>query len=209
LLLSILERTGMTPLEFVHDVLCAPFAKSWLELTLNHGLLLEAHGQDLLLELSPDLVPRPRFYYRDFEGLQLDWELRRRLGKRMPQDLSGQWCWRESYDSLGEHRYCELTWFKWRISLVQYLHFVLYQTETALRAWQREGRVGGASIEQDELTMLFSRCLFDGLERMFGRSAGAAYNIYRSLNRFLLLLAKLRRARLRQLDNYTADGSAA
>ena len=194
LLLSILERTGMTPLEFVHDMLCRPFAKLWVELAMNHGLLLEAHGQDLLMELSADLVPRGCFYYRDFEGLQIDWELRHRLGKCTPLELSGQWRWREAYDSLGNHRYAALTWFKWSVSLSQYLHFVLHQTETALRAWQREARIGGASIEQDETTMLFSLCLFDELRRMFG-PVGAPYNVYRSLNRFLLLLAGLRRAR--------------
>lgn len=200
LLLSILERTGATPLEFMHDVLCAPFAKLWLELAMKHGLLVEAHGQDLLLELSTDLVPRGRFYYRDFEGLQLDWELRRHLGKRMPVALAGQWCWRESYDSWGDYRYGQSTWFKWRISLLQYLHFVLHQTETALRTWQRERRIGGAPIAQDEITMLFSRCMFDGVARMFDQSVGPPYNIYRSLNRFLLLLARLRRALLRDVQ---------
>jgi hypothetical protein len=203
LLLSILERTGMTPLQFMHDILCKPFAKLWLELSLNHGLLLEAHGQDLLLELSNDLVPQGRFYYRDFEGLQLDWELRRRLGKRTPVELAGQWCWREAYDTLGNHRYADLIWFKWSVSLVQYLHLVLHQTETALRSWQHEGRIGGVAIAQDDITMLFSHCLFDALRQMFGDidglGAGAPYNVYRSPNRFLLLLAKLRRARLNDL----------
>ncbi|WP_116810786.1 hypothetical protein [Steroidobacter cummioxidans] len=201
LLLSILERTGMTPVEFMHDVLCAPFARLWLELTMKHGLLLEAHGQDLLLELSPDLIPRGRFYYRDFEGLQLDWELRRHVRKRAPVGLTGQWCWHEAYDSWGEHRYCQSTWFKWRISLVQYLHFVLHQTETMLRTWQRERRIGGESIEQDEITMLFSRCLFDAVARMFGQSVGVPYNIYRFLNRFLLMLARLRRTMLRDVQS--------
>lgn len=202
LLLSILDRTGANPLELVHDVLCEPFATLWLDLVLKHGLLPEAHGQDLLLELSSDLVPRGRFYYRDFEGMQVDWELRSHLGKRMPLDLSGQWCWREAYNTLGNLRYADLVWFKWRISLLQYLHFVLYQTETALRGWQREGRIGGAAIEQDEITMLFSRCLFAALGRMLGRYPGlrieSPYNVYRSLNPFLILLAKLRRAMLRE-----------
>ncbi|MFC4311364.1 ferric iron reductase [Steroidobacter flavus] len=216
LLLSMLERTDMQPLEFVHDLLCAPFAKLWLELALDHGLMLEAHGQDLLMALSDDSMPRGCFYYRDFEGLQVDWELRRCLGKRMPVSLAGQWCWHESYETLGAHRYADQLWFKWRISLTQYLHFVLHQTETALRAWREEGRIGGASIEPDEITLLFSRCLFDELRRMFGPVAAAGsdvpYNIYRSLNRFLLLLTKLRRARLqelRRLDDYSGDLTAA
>ena len=84
LLLTILERTGMPPLQFVHDVLCKPFAQLWLELSMNSGWILESHGQDLLLELSPELTFQGRFYYRDFEGLQVDWELRRWLGRARP-----------------------------------------------------------------------------------------------------------------------------
>src|SRR5687768_15969998 len=52
LLLTILERTGMPPLQCGHEVLCKPFAQLWLELSMNFGWILEAHGQDLLLELS-------------------------------------------------------------------------------------------------------------------------------------------------------------
>jgi hypothetical protein len=193
LLLTILERTGMTPMQFLHDVLCRPFARLWLDLTLNHGLVIEAHGQDLLLVLSPGLVPQRRFYYRDFEGLQVDWELRRHLGKPPPPMLAGQWCWHDAYDTWGDHRYAHLAWYKWRVSLTQYMSLVLQQVETALREWHRSGRLGGVPPAVDEATSMFSQCLFETLEQMFGVRTGQHYNVHRSLNRFLILLAGLRR----------------
>lgn len=193
LLLTILRRTGMTPMQFLHDVLCRPFARLWLDLTLNHGLLLEAHGQDLLLVLSPDLAPQGRFYYRDFEGLQVDWELRRQVGKPTPPMLAGQWCWHAAYDSWGNHRYADQLWFKWNISLTQYLTLVLKQTEAALRDWHGAGRLGGVPPQPDEASLVFSEYLFEALEQMFGIQAGPRYNVHHSLNRFLILLAKVRR----------------
>jgi hypothetical protein len=197
LLLTILERTGMSPLHFVNDVLCQPFAKLWLELSMNFGLLLEAHAQDLLLGLSPELVFQGQFYYRDFEGLQVDWELRRRFGGPAPA-MPNDWAWREAYTTWGNYRHAESLWYKWHISLIDYLHFVLHETECSLREWHQRGLIGGAVCGQDEVTMIFSRHLFAAVEQMFGVSIGPPYNVYRSANRFLILLAKLRRQVLAQ-----------
>lgn len=196
LLLTILERTGMPPLQFVHDVLCKPFAQLWLELSMNFGWLLEAHGQDLLLELSPELIFQGRFYYRDFEGLQVDWELRRRLGRAAPPSMPHAWEWRDAYDSWGNYPYCSLLWYKWRISLFQYLRFVLRETESSLREWQRRGLIGGPVCAEGEVTAIFSGYLFAALEQMYNVRVGPPYDIYRFLNRFLLLLSKLRRQAL-------------
>lgn len=196
LLLTILERTGTSPLQFVHEVLCKPFARLWLELSMSFGWILEAHGQDLLLELSPELKFQGRFYYRDFEGLQVDWELRRRLGRAAPPGMPHAWEWRDAYDSLGNYPYCSLLWYKWRTSLFQYLHFVLHETEASLREWRQRGLIGGPACAEDEVTEIFSGCLFAALEQMFNVRVGPPYDVYRFLNRFLLLLTKLRRQAL-------------
>jgi hypothetical protein len=196
LLLTILERTGMPPLQFVHDVLCKPFAQLWLELSMNFGWILEAHGQDLLLELSPELDFQGRFHYRDFEGLQVDWQLRRWLGRATPPGMPHAWEWHDAYDSLGNYPYCGLLWYKWRTSLFQYLHFVLHETEASLREWHRRGLIGGRVCAEDEATAIFSGYLFAALEQMFNVRVGPPYNVYRFLNRFLLLLTRLRRQAL-------------
>lgn len=190
LLLEMLERTDVAPVEYVHELLCATFAPLWVELALNHGLILEAHGQDLLLSLSPNGTSSGHFYYRDLEGLQVDWELwRRRMGP-IPA-LPNAWAWHETHASWG-YRYTDFIWYKWRISLFGYLRLVLSEVEASLRDWHDRGRVRGPKCREGELTMLFSSHLFAAIERRFNVSLGAPYDILPALHRFILALFRLR-----------------
>lgn len=192
LLLALLERTDMEPVRFVDELLCASFAPLWVDLTLRHGLILEAHGQDLLLGLSSEGVPSGHFYYRDLEGLQVDWELRRYRGWPTP-DLPNAWAWRQTYGTWG-HTYGDFLWYKWRVSLFGYLRLVLSEVEAALREWHERGLVRGPKCEEGEITMLFSRHVFAAIERLFNAPMGEPYDIHRSLLRFLIALLKLRKA---------------
>lgn len=192
LFLSLMERSRMRPPEFLEEVLCARFARLWLEMSLRHGLILEAHGQDLLLAMTPDLQALGCFYYRDFEGLQVDWELRRRCGLPMPADMPNCRAWHDTYATWG-YRYGQMVWYKLRISLLQYSHFVLAELEQMLRSWQQRGMLGGARFDEDDLTAMFSRKLMDLLQERFAVRGQAEYNIHRHLNRFVLLLLNVRK----------------
>jgi hypothetical protein len=193
LLLTMLDNTAVPVVQLLDDMLCKPFAKLWVELCLGFGWIVEAHGQDLLLELTPELRPTGKLYYRDFEGMQVDWELRRWLGRPAPHDLPGAERWHDAYGTLGPYRYCSQTWYKRRVSLQQFLQMFLKEVESSLQLWHRHGLVAGPPCGPDELTMAFSRHVFDAIERRFGVRVGAAYNIERFLNRFLLLVGRLRR----------------
>ncbi len=193
LLLTLLKHSDMEPVRWVEQVLCASFAPLWLEMSMRHGLILEAHAQDLLLGLGVDGLPSGHFYYRDFEGLQVDWELRRANGSPAPHGMPNAWAWRETYGTWG-YRYCDFPWYKWRISLFDYLHFVLNEIEVSLREWHERGLLRGPGCEHGEITMLFSRHMFAALDKMFGVRSETPYDIYRSLNRFMALLLKHRRA---------------
>ncbi|HEY0683719.1 MAG TPA: IucA/IucC family C-terminal-domain containing protein [Steroidobacter sp.] len=190
LLLAMLERTDATPVEFVDRLLCAWFAPLWAELTLRHGVILESHGQDLMLALSADGVPTGDLYYRDLEGLQIDWELRRHHGWPTPE-LPNGWAWRETYGTWG-HIYHDFLWWKWRTSLFAYLRLVLTEVEETLRQWHERGLVRGPKCAEGELTTLFSHHLFTAVERLFNVSLGPRYDTLRSLNRFVIALVKLR-----------------
>ena len=192
LFLTLMEQARLQPWEFVEQVLCSKFARLWLQLTLQHGLILEAHGQDLMLAMSPDLRTLDRFYYRDFEGLQVDWELRRQHGLSTPANMPNAREWDQSYATWG-YRYGHLVWYKLRISLLQYLHFVLAELEFMLREWQDRGLMNGPRINEDDLTDMFSRKMMEVIHELFSVRVKAEYNIHRHLNRFVLLLVHLRK----------------
>ena len=190
LLLTILERNDISALRFVEETLCAAFAKLWIEMSLRHGLILESHGQDILLALSPDLVPLGRFYYRDFEGLQVDWELRRRQGLPPPHAMPHDWSWRETYATWG-YRYSEFAWYKLRISLFTYLHLVLNETELSLKDWHARGLIHCPKLETGEIARMFSAHLREAVKAQFG--VRVECDVRRSLNGFVISLLKLRK----------------
>jgi hypothetical protein len=189
LLPIMLPQTGMQAEEFVHRILCEPFAQLWVELSLKFGLIIEPHAQNLLLELSSDGCLRGRLWYRDFEGLHVDWDLRRRSGRPSPSDMPNAASWRDTYGTYGRSN---LLAAKWHISLAHYL-YVLREIECALRSWRDRGVIGGPSIWEGGVTMMFSRCLFLALERLYDKKLGEPYDLHRSLKRFLILLAKLQK----------------
>lgn len=191
LFVTLIEQARMKPLEFIEQVLCSGFARLWLNLTLRHGLILEAHAQDLMLATSPDLRLVERFYYRDFEGLQVDWELRRRRGLEMPAHLPNCRAWHETYATWG-YRYGQLVWYKLRISLLQYLHSVLWELEQMIRIWHERGLVS-VRLDEDALTAMFSRQMMGLLREQFAIQIAADYNIHRNLGRFTLLLLNARK----------------
>jgi len=191
LFLVLMEQAHLPPLQFIEEVLCERFARLWLEMALGQGLILEAHGQDLMLAVSPDLRTIDRFYYRDFEGMQVDWHLRDRLGLSMPQRLPNAHAWHETYVTWG-YRFGQMVWYKLKISLVQYLYFVLAELEQMLGIWQERGLMGGPRCNRDDLTMMFSRKMMELIEDLFGVSVAGTYNIYRHPNRFLSLLLNIR-----------------
>lgn len=192
LFLTMMERARLQPGEFVEEVLCSQFSRLWLEMALGQGLILEAHGQDLMLAMSPDLRTLDRFYYRDFEGMQVDWELRRRKGLSMPANMPNAHTWHETY-ARWNNRYGHLVWYKLRISLLQYLHFVLAELEQMLRVWQERGLMSGHRFNADDLTAMFSRKMMEVIQERFAVRMTAEYNIYRRLNHFVLLLMNLRK----------------
>lgn len=192
LLMKMHRNGGVDPLEFVEDVLCARFARLWLETYVRLGLILEAHGQDLMLELSPDLSKWRRFLYRDFEGLQVDWQLRRALGLVEPSCLGNRSAWHETYETWGYPTGAMVS-YKLRISLYDYLHFVLMQMNASLLAWMQEGALPKRALREDTLTSWFSEHMFRAIDQMFGVRERCVYDVHRYLNRFVIFLMKVRR----------------
>jgi len=194
LFLTIISRSGMLPLQFVEDVLCSKFSILWLRMSMCFGLLPEVHSQNLLLGLSPSLAPIGRFFYRDFDGLLVDWALRRANSLHEPADMPCSSSWYETYGTLfAGSEYCELVWWKMKVSLYAYLHSVLDDLNNYLLEWQTQGLLAGPTIRSGDLTMMFSRHMIKNIEVLFGITGEPAYNIHGSLNKFLIFLMKIRR----------------
>ena len=191
LLLRLARNQGLPPLEFMEQVLCAPVARWWLHMAMRHGFIVEAHGQDLLLGLTPDLRSSGQTYYRDFEGLAVDWELRSHQGLRTPDDMPGAAAWHDTYAS-WEYRGSQMLFYKLMLSLSDYLDLVLAPINRSLVTWQQRGLLGQSSIHEDDLAGLFSRYLFDELAKLFNVNPGSCFNVAQSRARFIGLLLKLR-----------------
>jgi len=192
LLLTVMREYGAHAMDAIEDLFCAKFAQLWLHLALGMGIILEAHAQDLMLLVSPDMSPCGQFLYRDFEGLQVDWRLREALGLSSQASMPHACCWQTTYDGAA-YPQAQSIWYKWYISLHAYMHFVLHELNSAVQSWQSTGLFPGVPIEPDRLTMRFSKCLFEEISVRFNVSAGSSeYNIYRSMKVFLKLLMGIR-----------------
>lgn len=192
LLLCLLQQSVETPQELVERILCRPFAKLWLDMALGQGLLLEAHAQNMMLALSPNGVPLGEFFYRDFEGLQVDWELRAAKGLPTPQSMPRAFDWYETYATWG-YPHSQLVWYKLYVSLFDYLHFVLHPVEVALQSWREQGLIGGPPVGTDEITLSCSRHVLSLLAESFGAPTTSEFNLYRNMKKAVTLLLRVRR----------------
>lgn len=192
LLLELMARGEVDIREFIESVLLEQFADNWVDLVFESGLILEAHGQDLLLALSPNLIPLGGLYYRDFEGLTVDWSLRRVRGLSEPSSLPHAWKWFETYETWG-YPLLQLVFGKLRTSLFDYLYFFLSQFEIALAEWRANGGLIVAKDLEGRLTFLFSHYLRRAIHRKFGLREPEEYDIQRDLNRFVKFLLRVRR----------------
>jgi hypothetical protein len=191
LVLRLLESGDSSIREFIEEILLSKFAKIWVDLVFDHGLILEAHAQDLLLAFSPELVPLGSFYYRDFEGLTVDWALRRARGLPEPRSLPYAFDWFLAYETWGYPRY-QMVSTKMRVSLTGYVDLVLGELESALLEWQARGIVRGEKFEQGELTRLFSRYLRKWIQEKFGLRDESDYDIRHQRSRFIRFLMQVR-----------------
>lgn len=72
--------------EFFIEVIVGPLLRHWCYYVAQHGILLELHGQNSLIELDSRLWPQ-RVVVRDFQGLYLDPVIRQNRGLGLPSGL--------------------------------------------------------------------------------------------------------------------------
>lgn len=188
----LIEMFGSDPRlawEFIEEVLLMQFAGIWLDLVFRLGVILEAHGQDLLLGLSPAKAKTGLLYYRDFEGLAVDWELRRAKGLAGVCSLPNVCEWYRTYETLGYPLH-QLVFWKIRTSLFDYVFLVLAELESALGEWCAGGVL--TMTKPWELTLLFSRHMRRAIQDRFGMNENQDYDIRKDLTRFVKFLMRVR-----------------
>jgi hypothetical protein len=84
---SMISKSGLSPKEFLSNFIISPFAKQWVDLAVNHGIVVEAHAQNVLIQIGKDGLPSGKFVYRDFGGFNIDLNYRRGKGLAMPAHL--------------------------------------------------------------------------------------------------------------------------
>ena len=82
LLVDVIRRAGVRPESFVIDRLLSPYVDALSFLLLEQGLQVEAHSQNVLLEVDEQTVPTGRMVLRDLSDTTVSIPLR--LAKRRP-----------------------------------------------------------------------------------------------------------------------------
>lgn len=188
LLLEIAKRAGQQPRAFVRQQIIERFVDQWLHLTIENGLSMEPHGQNILLELTKEGIPSGRIVHRDFGGFNVDLAFaEHKYGvnlKSLPL-LS---------ESLSEGYYQDNHRSGMRGSLVTYFRDgVLFNFENAWPEWIRKGwinePVGNYFSSEIELTEI--------VETKLQKALGSAPKLNRKLQGIEDLVIFLRKDHLR------------
>ena len=65
-------RAGLAPSELVSQQVVEPFVTAWVDWAVNGAVVMEAHAQNVLLELAQDGIATGRFFLRDLGGFEID-----------------------------------------------------------------------------------------------------------------------------------------
>lgn len=87
LLAEMINRSGLTPNEFVQQRIINPFVKQWTEMVVVHGISMEPHAQNVLIGLDKNGQPNGQFMHRDFGGFNMDLKSFRKLQTARPAKL--------------------------------------------------------------------------------------------------------------------------
>lgn len=139
LLVEMIKASGMDPRRFVAEKITRPFAQQFMELAIRNGVVMEPHGQNLLIELGSNGQPTGRFFHRDMGGFNVNFKHRinmKRPKANTPTITTRAEDYHEQYhnDSLAS-------------ALDVYFEGgFLFAAEKHMQKWQAKGTIGGARL---------------------------------------------------------------
>lgn len=104
LLIQLIKHLDVDPKTFIQDEIINPQIESWCQVATQRGILMEAHGQNTLLEVNEHYQPK-RVVHRDLNRF-IDPTVRKAKGLGMPfQDnlVSDETFRRERYSLIYDH----------------------------------------------------------------------------------------------------------
>jgi hypothetical protein len=163
LLARLTGARGDDLLEWLQEKLIAPYARLWVDLAVEHGIVTEGHAQNLLLEFSADQHGQLRIVHRDFEDVYIDFAFRAAADLPLPAILPVARRFRHDYQ-LDSHR----VWL--RKSLYYYFQGgFLFMLNRRWNEWHQRGLVSGRRLAPNELERLFIATLEQVIEQKTGR----------------------------------------
>lgn len=194
LLRVLAEHHRMSLGEFVYHAIIAPFARQWATLAIDAGIVFEAHGQNLLLELNANLTPTGRLVHRDLEDLSVDLDYRRLCGLFVPENLP----------ALAGHSLARIyqqrrhRWWLRHSLPVFFEGGVLQPIERTIAGWLRSGAIDSVQAGPHRLRRMFRKDLGEALAAYVeGTARGADRTLeihYDRIDRFVLSIRAARRA---------------
>jgi hypothetical protein len=141
MLLGLIHTSHQRADVYVSEKIIKPLARQWTQLALEHGLVMEPHAQNAMVEIQYSAAGPilSRFVYRDYGGFSFDFQLRRSLGLFVPENLPtlGK-SFNEVYDPQGHAKH-------YSTSLAKYLDGgFLSQVEVNMLKWQKAGLIDQA-----------------------------------------------------------------
>jgi hypothetical protein len=72
--IQLAEKENKIPREWIKEKILAPFAKGWSHAYLDQHFVMEAHAQNVLIEVDKNNFPVGKFFHRDFGGFNVNLE---------------------------------------------------------------------------------------------------------------------------------------
>lgn len=182
LLLRLSAAAGLTPSDYIRDRLCRPFARQWLDLTIDHGFIPEPHAQNLLLETDSAGRTTGRFVHRDFECFYVDLSYRAAAGQFIPQDLPRVASLQMTYPRVFRRR---------RLANSIHRYFqgsVLFNIDQMLSTWADADVLRGPRPRAGESERTFAREMASALYQKTGERLPLSNNWPSTLARLVLKL---------------------
>ncbi len=86
LLLEMLQESGEDPRIFLRKNVIRPFIEIWKTLAVDHGITMEPHAQNVLVEMIDGKLTG-RFVFRDNGGFNIDEDFRKKVGMYVPPNF--------------------------------------------------------------------------------------------------------------------------